>query len=336
MSSLVLDYEEPIPFRSVMGDELFICTCTTAFTWCPACSPVLDGTILIEKESRDRLIGVYSSDNFDRILLPSNTPLNLARFLDSYFQKPIIFVLSHFKKSSDYLGNFWREIDHWKEDDIRYFFQRLHPKWAEVSVRLHVTATCNNRILALTILLQRGIKFPDDYFTYDSDPPSGYSEMDEFIATERPNINRLSFLESVLMSRRPAIISRPFFEDLLPQLTDFGYICTTEDLEVFLERDLIPRTSDQLREFIESKVRPLDFVEILVKYWDPETYNQILTCEDYDQDFQLEFHVQVIISGKYIFSNEQITSNIYQVAQRIVETRLRDFGIKVKPAFHTL
>ena len=330
-----VDYDEPTPFKSIIDEfagEISSCSCMVPFSLCGKCSLFTEEPFLFNKVSWGLLVKTFGpTSDLTEIILPCNFPPISAQFLEKFFSKRVIFILPRSNSPiHEYLRNFWNVISDWWEEEVRYFFQRLHPTWSKVVVLNHVDATHPNLSLALTILLQRGVEFPDNYYKLGR-----YCEMDEFIAMERPNINRLYLVEAIMFSGQSSLISRPFFRDLLPQLfnVDFDCISKDEDLQFFVDEGLIPRTGEQLQRFLDNERRYPDYIKVLVENWDPETYDAIF-YHDHDQylDSSLEFYVQVIMSGKYTFSPEQIESDIYQAAQRIIETRSQDFGTLMKPA----
>ena len=328
---------ELTPFLTVMRTLTDVsCVCRYPFRWCSGCPPWTNNEMLVKKVAWDKLSELLSADDLHEIILPSNANLDLARFLEGYFQKPVVFTLPQTENPRDsyYHEVLWERITNWDEDEAKYFFERLQKTWAEVLVSTHVNVAHPNQALVLKIFLERGVEFPEDYFVRSWS--FKYHDINELIVLSRPNIDRSLFIGFVLRSNKPIrpFYQRSFYRELLQEMTNFEWVATVENLEFVLDENLIPRTEEQFETLVESIPMSPDFLRIIVDYWDPEVYRSRLDNTTNDPLFALELYVQVIISGKDIFTDEQMKSEFYQAAQRIAEVRSQKFGTKIKRAYH--
>ena len=327
INSLKMDNEFFCDIAASCGQ---LCVCTYYGVSCVGCHVVCSGDFLVKETSWQKLVTTFGpTSDLKEIVLPEKVSVQSAQFLEAYFQKPVVFVPLR-NPSVNYLQDFWNNVPGWKRDRVNYFFQRLQLAWAENFTFHFLMADHPNQVLAITILIERGLRFPDNYYN-NCDTERVYGEIDELIVLSRPNIDRMDLVRSVLAAggESIALVSRPFLLQLLPQLTDFTSIRNAEGLQFLLDHGNVPRIETTLWEFAVEGEHDPDFVRLLVENWQPETYEK--TLRHVINPFRLEFLVQIIISGRGAYLNGSNT-NGFQAAQRIAEVRLRNFGTKVKSA----
>ena len=284
-----------------------------------------DGSFVLKEELWHSL-QVFGSPEIEDIIVPSYIDVLTARFLEQYFCKPIIMSTSDWVRTTH--GTFWDRILDLSADEVRYVFRRLDDVSSEFVLSKHVDLNHPNSVLGIMILLERGVNFPDDYFS-DCDF-SRYSELDEFVAEQRPNIDRLRLLKLVISVEPTAgiIISRPFFQDILPQFTTLERITSPEVLKIFLDRDLIPKDVKTLATFIETGPRGQAFLRMIIENYPSALFDEVVKDMEDKPNHYLPFLIELFISGHHVIEN--FDCRLVRMARLMAESLLINPNARVK------